>query len=434
MNTPIRRRTLLLSAAAGAALAACGGHSSNSSATIRLVNATLSHPSLDLWVNGAVSQTGVAIDGVSGYVGVDATGAALQVDDAGSSASLTAVTPTLTSDAHNALLAFESEGTVKVTVIDEEFPVPSAGAANLRVADYAPEAGKLDVYVTSTAIGDTGTIAALSPSGTLVPTASGAVISLTFGPGNYFATFVASGNPGDVRLLNMPITLASQEVASIVLTPAAGGLLVNGGLLVQQGTYTAFRNDSVRLRLASAVTGNATVAATATAGGSNVVIDAGSVSPQFGTYVLVPASSALAIMVNGQTVAAPAGTLAKGGDYTILVSGTPAGAVATLIADDNRPAADTGAAKLRLVNGISGNASNLLTLTVNSVTVASSVAPGGASGYATVAGSTNLVNVDLYSNQKAGVYYADSSFVFNAGGVFTVFAVGDFSAPFLLVR
>jgi hypothetical protein len=182
------------------------------------------------------------------------------------------------------------------------------------------------------------------------------------------------------------------------------------------------------------VTGNATVAATAASSSGTVVIDGGSVSPQFGTYVLVPASSALTISVNSLEIAPPAGTMAPGGDYTILVSGSPAGAVATLIADDNRPAADTGAAKLRLVNGISGNASNLLTLTVNSVTVASSVAPNSASGYATVAGSTNLVNVDLYSNQKAGVYYADSSFVFNAGGVFTVFAVGDFSSPFLLVR
>jgi hypothetical protein len=434
VHAPIRRRTLLMSAIAGAALSACGGHSSSTSASIRLVNATLSHSSLDLWVNGSVAQSGVPLDGTSAYVGVAATGTALQVDDAGSSASLTAVTPTLTSDAHNALLAFESEGTVTVTVIDEEFPTPAAGAANLRVADYVPEAGKLDVYVTSTPIANAAAIATLSPQGSLVPTSTGAVISLTFGPGNYFATFTPSGNASDIRLLNMPITLASQQVASIILTPAAGGLLLNGGLLVQQGAYTAFRNDSVRLRLASAVTGNATIAASAASGGGTVVIDGGSVSPQFGTYVLAPANSTLQITVNGTPIAPPSGTLAKGGDYTILISGSPTDAVATLIADDNRPAADTGAAKLRLINGISGNASNLLTLTINSITVASSVAPDSASGYATVTGSTNLVNVDLYSNQKAGVYYADSSFVFNAGGVFTVFAVGDFSSPFLLVR
>ena len=44
------------------------------------------------------------------------------------------------------------------------------------------------------------------------------------------------------------VTLTSQEVASLVLTPTSGGTLVNGAALAQQGAYTAGRNTSARIR------------------------------------------------------------------------------------------------------------------------------------------------------------------------------------------
>jgi hypothetical protein len=432
---PITRRNLLASALAAVALPGCGGHGSSSgSASVRLVNATLTHPSVDLWVNGALSQSGIAQDTAGTYVDVGSSGTVLQVDDAGSSTGLAALTPSLVAGQDTALLAFESGGSVGLVTIDEAFAAPASGAATLRVADYAAQAGKLDVYVATGALADVTALASLSAVGTLTPGSTGSALSLTYTPGNYFVIVTGAGNASDVRLWNMPVTLGNQQVATVVLTPAAGGLLLNGGLLVQQGSYTAFRNDNVRVRLATAVTNNATVAATATSGASSVLIDPGSVAPQFGAYVVIPAASTLAITVDGTPVAPPAGAMEPGTDYTVLVSGAPGAAGATLIADDNRPSSDTTAAKLRLINGISGNATNLLTLTANSVSVGSQVPPDTASGYTSIPGSTNIASLVLYSNQRAGVYFSNSSFVFAAGGVFTVFATGDFSAPFLLVR
>jgi hypothetical protein len=430
-SSRVWRHLALLAVTAG--LSACGG-SSSSSASVRLVNATLTHASLDLWTNAALSESGTALDAVSPYAQPASGAATLQVDDAGQTTALSTLGSTLIGDGHYALVAYESGGAVTSMAVQEDWPVPATGAATLRVTDLAPEAGKLDVYVTTSPVAQASDVAGLAPVGTLVPTVAGAALSLTYGPGSYYVSVSASGNPTDVRMMNMPVTLTNQEVGNTLLTPATGGQLLNGSLLVQQGSYTAFRNTGTRVRLASAVSGNPTVAASADANGATTTIDSGSVSPQFDSYSLVPANSSLNITVNGTSVGAPATALVKGGDMTLLVYGAPGSATATLLADDNRPPTDATTVKLRLINGIGGNGANMLTLTANSASVGSAISPGAASTYTAVAGSVNPMNLSLYSNQKSGIYYSNSSFVLNADGVFTILAVGDFSAPFLLVR
>jgi hypothetical protein len=421
----------LLALAAG--LSACSS-SSSSSASVRLVDATLTHPSLDLWANSTLVESATALDGVSAYSQPASGAASLQVSDAGVATALSTISTTLIADGHYALVAYESGGAVSAAAVQEDWPLPATGAATLRVTDLALEAGKLDVYVTTAPIAGTGDVAGLAPVGTLLPSVSGAALSLTYGPGSYYVTVTASGNPTDVRMMNMPVALTNQEVGNALVTPATGGQLLNGSLLVQQGAYTAFRNTGTRVRLASAVSGNATVAASATTSGATATIDGGSVSPQFGSYTLLPAGSALNITVNGASVGAPATALVKGGDMTLLVYGAPAGAAATLLTDDNRPPTDTTMVKLRLINGITGNNANMLTFTANSASVASAIAPGAASTYTAVAGSANPMNLTLYSNQSSGIYYSNSSYVLSADGVFTVLATGDFAAPFLLIR
>jgi hypothetical protein len=401
---------------------------------VRLVDATLTHPSLDLWTNSVLAESATPLDGVSAYTQPASGAASLQVSDAGVATALSTISTTLIADGHYALVAYESGGAVSASAVQEDWPLPATGAATLRVTDLALEAGKLDVYVTSTPVAHTSDMSALAPVGTLLPSVSGAALSLTYGPGSYYVSVTASGNPTDVRMFNMPITLTNQEVGNALLTPGTGGQLLNGSLLAQQGAYSAFRNTSTRVRLASAVSGNATVAVSAAAPGSTTTIDGGSVSPQFDSYALVPAGSALNITVNGASVGAPATALLKGGDMTLLVYGAPATAAATLLTDDNRPPADATTVKLRLINGITGNSANMLTLTANSASVASAIAPAAASTYTAVAGSANPMNLSLYSNQSSGIYYSNSSYVLSADGNFTVLATGDFSAPFLLIR
>jgi hypothetical protein len=216
------------------------------------------------------------------------------------------------------------------------------------------------------------------------------------------------------------------------MTPASGGALLNGSLLIQQGAYAAVRNANARVRLAAAVSGGLPVAASSSDG---TVIDSG-VAPAFGFYTLVPASSSLNVTVNSASVAvaAPA-TLVAGGDATLLVYNGSGGPAAKLIPDDNRPPTSTTATKLRLINGITGNVGTV-TLTANSSPVGINIAPGFASSYqsligtANTAGTANTFGFGLTSSLAGPLSLTNGSATgtVNSNAAYSILAVGDVGA------
>ena len=119
---------------------------------MRLVNATLSHSSLSLLSNGAAAVSATASDTVSAYAGVAVGSPTLQVNDATTGAALATLAPSVGKDAHYVVIAYESGGILRTTVIAEDIAVPAAGSASLRVFDAATDAGALDVYVTDPAV------------------------------------------------------------------------------------------------------------------------------------------------------------------------------------------------------------------------------------------------------------------------------------------
>ena len=417
----------------GAALSGCGsGSSSSSTVSLRLANATLTHPSLDLLVNSAVTLSATAADSVSAYVAPAAGGNTLQVDDAGSATALTTTVPTLTGGQHYTLLAYESGGTVKTVVVNEDDAAPAAGVAQLRIFDTALDAGKLDVYITAPGA-DLSTLSPTTSFGTL--TAPTATLLVSYSPGTYEVRVTGAGNKSDLRIDMPAVTLTSQQIANVVLTPAAGGVLLNGSTLIEQGAYAAVRNTNARVRLASAVSGGATVAVSATTPAGTTTIDAGSVAPAFGYYVLVPASSTLNVSVNSGSVGSGIPAPAAGTDATLLVYGASGAATAKLIADDNRPPTDATTVKLRLINGITGSA-GALTLTANTAPVGVGILPGAASSYVSVPGSPNAMNLTLTSS-TSGTFLPNTSNILNPGGVYSVMAADPPSGstqPQLLIR
>lgn len=414
-----------------ASVAGCGGSGSSTSGSpsLRVINATLTHPSIDLLVNSTVSISGTAKDAISAYVTPAAGSTAVQVNDAGSSTALVTVLPNLVAGNHYSLLVYESGGAVQTVLLTEDYATPTASTAQLRVYDAANDAGRLDVYITAPSV-DLATLS--SPTSTL--TAGSATDALTYSPGTYRIRVTGRGNVADLRLDIPAVTLANQQFATVVLTPASGGVLLDGAALIQQGTYSATRNTNARVRLVAAVSGNATVAANSTSSGaSSVTIDAGSIAPSFGYYVLVPTTNTLNVTVNGASVGAPAGTLKAGSDSTLIVYGSPTNATATLIADDNRLPSDTTAVKLRLINGVTGNV-GALTLTANSNLVGAGVAPGAASGYVSVTGSTTAMNLSLTSSLSPGIFYSDATNILSVRSVYTILAAGDAAKPQFLIR
>ena len=424
----------------GAALSGCGSGSSNSTDSLRLANATLTHPSLDLLINSAVTLSATAADTVSAYAAPAAGGNTLQVDDTGSLTALTTTVPTLSGGLHYTLLAYESGGTVKTVVLNEDDAVPAVGGAQLRIYDTALDAGPLDIYITAPGA-DLSTLSPTTSFGTLTSVA--ATTLLPYSAGTYEVRVTGAGNKTDLRLDMPAVTLTGQQSVIVALTPAAGGLLLNGSTLVEQGAYAAVRNTNVRVRLASAVSGvNTTVAASATTPAGTTTIDGGAagVAPKLGSYVLVPASSSLNVIVNSQSVPAPATALAAGTDATLLVYGAPGAATASLILDDNRPPTNPAYVKLRLINGVTSNNGGSLAITAPAVVGISSVLPGTASAYGSVLGSTTAVNLTLTSSTSAGVYYNNPAVTLAPGTVITMMAADPLtpltptSQPQLLIR
>ncbi len=401
-------------------VAACGGNNNSSgTASVRLVNATLTHSSLNLLANAAIVGTATAVDTVSDYVGVTSGSPTLQVNDGVTAAALATISPSVGGGAHYVLVAYENGGVVRTTVIAEDVAAPAAGTASLRAFNAATDAGGIDVYVTDPAANiATLTSPTFSFSAATVIQASG-FLSIT--PGTYRVRVTGAGNPADLRLDIPSVVLTSTGVASIILTPTTGGTLVNGAFLVQQSTYTAARNTNARVRVAAAVTNAALVTASS---GTTPLATAVS-APAVGAYTLVPAGGPLNISVNGATVAAPANVPTAGSDTTLLVFGPAGAATASLVIDDNHLPAVTTNLKLRLINGLTGATATPLTLDAAFAVIASNVPPGTASSYGVV-GASSTLRLDVFSpSGLTGLFPALNSLPVPGNAVYTLFVLGN---------
>ena len=415
-----RVRLFFAAAVALLAVTACGGGGSSSTGSVRLVNATRSHASIDLLSNSTVIAPAITLDNASSYVGVAAGTANLQINDAGTSTVLTTIAPSIGGSLHYAVIAYETGGRINSSVLGEDLSAPAAGSASVRVLNAAPDAGPLDVYISDPA---TPLSSLSTPTFSLPVTTSTTTTALvSFTAGNYRIRVTGSGNISDLRLDIPAVTLASQEIGTVMLTGAVGGVLIDGGVLVQQGNYTATRNANVRVRLAAAVSGGATVGATAGA----AVVAAPAISPSVGAYAVVPAANALAVTVNGVTVPGVIASPAQGSDSTLLVYGDPAAPVVTVVPDDNHLPTTNTLYKLRLINGFTGAVSPL-TLTADFAPIANNIPGGTASSYGTATAST-AVRLDVTSATSLTPVLSLSTLNIPANSVFSLFMLGDASA------
>lgn len=424
-------RKLLLGSGVALALSltGCGGGSGgsgNGTGQVRVVNATHSHANIDLLVAGS-KQTGPVAQGkASSFVAVTGGTQTVAVSDSGTVTALASVGPSIGADSYYTLVAYETNGVVKASWVGENDTAPTAGTANLRVLNLASDAGALDVYITAPGV-DLATVG--TPTFIVGGTGSSpGTTFLAYTPGTYRVRVTASGSRSDLRLDMNGIVLADQQIVTVLLTPTTGGALVDGGLIVARKDFTSSPNTNARVRLVSGVPSGLVAASV---GGTTV--EAGAASPSIGTYVTVPAGSAAwTVTVDGNAAAVPAVTLAAGSDSTLLVTGTPAAATATRVADDNHAPSATSTNNMRLVNGLSGTSVGL-SLTVDFAIAASNVLPGAGSAYKTVTSSTNQ-RIEVTSPLSPTPLSLQTGLSLPSGGVYTVFVLGDIASPVTAIR
>ncbi len=397
------------------ALAACGGGEDRSKAQLRLVNASVDQAALDLYDDeGRRLRAGVPFGGDAAYAEVDPEDADLDITRAGSTTPLASTAPALAEGDRYSLVAYTSGNALATTLIDDNVSAPDSGRVRVRVLNAAPDAGALDVYLTTAEadLADAEPLHANAAAGS--PTALATTDAAT-----WRLRVSAAGDRDDLRLDLPALTLASREVVTLVLTPGAGGVLVDALVLVQRGTVTRQAGSAARVRVVAGVTDSGAVAAAV----GGVTLMNGTGAPAAGSYRLVPSGAASATAaVDGAALTVPAATLEAGRDYTLLVFGEAAAPRASWIADDNRLPTVAGRARLRLVHGLA-DVADPLALTLDFNPVADGVAPGTASAAAQLdAVSDGALSVTAPGRGRP-VWQADEQ-VLAAGSVYTLFVVG----------
>lgn len=413
-----------------ALLNGCGGGSLDTDSSVRLVNATSEFATLDLYAGSDRVSAGVASNSVGGYATLGAGTYTFNLKSGGSTATAASTSREAVKKKYQTLVAYTTGGALTTEYLSDEESAPTTGTAKLRVFHTAAaDAGSVDLYVVNTACADlqNSTAAALA-TGVSGLQSSYLEVSAASGGTAYHVCITGTGDKTALRLDIPALTLANQQVATLILTRTSGGVLLNGLLLLQQGALTPALNTSARVRLAASAI--AAGAVTARMGG---VLLGALTSPAVSPYALVAAGSG-SVDINGTTVALTGATTAAsaGGDYTLLVTGALASPAARLIVDDNTVSTSTvRATKMRLVNGLNG-VGGAITLSVDDQPIGTAAAFGESSGAAQVQASAALARLEaLYSARQL---YLRENTTLTAGKVYTLFLLGDLPAAPALVN
>jgi hypothetical protein len=401
-----KREFLAVGGAVPLMLAGCGGDGSGS-APVRLVNASVGYTTgLGFMVNTTQATTAdVAYGGASPLETVEAgtVTVALTATNGTGTSTIYSSTRTLSKDSRYDLIAYGFKDELRALLVTERNTAPDSGFAAINVINTSTDIGPVDVFLSTTADLSLATQIAASVGSSTSPASSTYSQVL---PGTYFLAVRGANSTTDIRLQSSStITLADQQILTVILTPGASGTLANA-IVITQGTAdvapASFQNVTARVRVVSSINDKTAVIAVA-----GVLDPIAQPSPT--SYAVVPAGTAPAVTVNGagvtiikRTDALTGETFvdvpAAGGDYTLMiyldVNGAP---TATLLLDDNTAPLTTTNAKVRLlnlaVNPDVASHSLPLTMYVNATAVATNIPYSHASGYKEVPVPSNQSSV-----------------------------------------
>jgi len=401
---------------------------------VRIINATTEYTSLDLYTQADDGSNDLVVSGTaagkaSGYNDIDKGSYTFNIKS-GSGASNAATTPgTISKTDHYSIVTYLTGGVAKAQFLSDEESAPASGNAKLRVFNAATsEASSVDVYLTNNAcnaLAVTDTAFAAAQTG-LQASYNQVTASST---GSTWNVCVFPAGDKSTLLLDIPsLTLKDQEIATLILTHTAGGVLLNGAVLDQRGAMTPYTSAISRVRVAAdPVAGLTTVSL------NNTELTANAAVQSISGYVTIPSAAlAAAVTIDGVTTnvtTLPPATAGK--DYTLLVAGTSSNPAVTLISDDNSVSTSTTqTVKARVINGIN-NGSGSVSATIDNKTVGTAAFGQASTPYVTIPSTTGTSTVQAsIATNPASL----TTQTFAANGVYTVFIWGNASAPKLAVQ
>ncbi len=425
----LKIRAALAAALTLALLSGCGDENANKG-EVRIVNATTEYASLDLYTQNSDGGNDLVVGGtaagaVSAYTGVDKGSYTFNVKSASGASNAASAAGTVNKTDHYTVVTYLTGNASKAEFLSDEETHPASGNAKVRVFNAASsEAPSVDVYLSKnvcTALAVTDTAFATAITG--LQSSYSQVTSSSAGDDWNVCVF-ATGDT-ETLLLDIPkLTLKDQEIATLILTHTAGGVLLNAAVLDQQGALTAYANTIARVRVVADAAASGSVSVTL----NGVDQASEAASPSVGDYKTIAVGSISATVTigsgtaSGFTLPAPV----AGNDYTLLVTGDASNPAATLITDNNTPSTSTtNTVKARVINGLNGG-NGSVSGTVDGKTVGSA-AFQAASGYTTILPTTGTSTVRGITTGTNPTDLVNQSYA--AGSVYTIFIYGDASAP-----
>jgi hypothetical protein len=410
----------------------CGNDDANQG-EVRVVNATTEYTSLDLYTqdsdgNDSLVVSGTAAGAASAYTGVDKGTYDFVIKSTGAAANAATVTGSVSKTDHFSIVTYLTGGKATATYLSDEESNPASGNAKLRIFNAASgEVPSVDVYLSTNACNAlTVTDTAFAAAVTGLQAAYSQVTAGTAGSAWNVCVFAAGDT--STLLLDIPaLTLKNQEIATLILTHTAGGVLLNGAVLDQQGALTADVSSISRVRVAADAANGVQVSVTLN--GTDLTLLAP--SPSVNDYATVTSGTPLTgtVTIDGVASSVTLAAPLAGTDYTLLVTGTSAAPVATLITDDNTPSTSTTqTVKARVINGVNGLTGSLAATVDNKSLGNATFAT--ASTYVTIPATTGTSTVQATITTNPASLVNQS---FTASGVYTVFIWGDASAPKLAI-
>ena len=426
-------------------LGACGIDDANDG-HVRVVNATTDYSSIDLYTqdsddNDTLVVSGTAAGTVSGYNDVKHGSQTFEIKSGSSAGNASSATGTVTTDDHFTLVSYITGNTLDTVFVSEEEKSPSSGNAKFRVLNGAStEAGNVDVYLSQNACGQLSTTDTAFASAVAGPTAGAefataySQVTAASSGTTWNLCVTAAGDKSNVLVDNPNFTLKNQEIATLILTRTAGGVLLNASLLDQQGSLTPFSNSISRVRVVADAASSASVSATI----NGVSLSGDAVSPSISNYVAVPSGAITGTYqindtsINGVSLA----SLAPGSDYTLFVGGTIGSPTVTLIQDTNTPSTSASlpveARVLSGVNPVNGSGGGAVTVNAGGKQIGSNVAFGTASTYAAITSATGTAPLNVSIGGVPQTALTDQTFT--SGAVYTILVYGDSTAPQIVIN
>ena len=425
----LKIRAALAAALTLALLSGCGDENANKG-EVRIVNATTEYASLDLYTQNSDGGNDLVVGGtaagaVSAYTGVDKGSYTFNVKSASGASNAASAAGTVNKTDHYTVVTYLTGNASKAEFLSDEETHPASGNAKVRVFNAASsEAPSVDVYLSKnvcTALAVTDTAFATAITG--LQSSYSQVTSSSAGDDWNVCVF-ATGDT-ETLLLDIPkLTLKDQEIATLILTHTAGGVLLNAAVLDQQGALTAYANTIARVRVVADAAASGSVSVTL----NGVDQASEAASPSVGDYKTIAVGSISATVTigsgtaSGFTLPAPV----AGNDYTLLVTGDASNPAATLITDNNTPSTSTtNTVKARVINGVNGLTGSL-SATIDNKSLGNATL-GTASSYVQIPATTGTSTVRGITTGTNPTDLVNQSYA--AGSVYTIFIYGDASAP-----